>query len=87
MEITSSAYHFIIVETYTNLDAKRGKDSVRVRPISGQTLFPIHLNVECSRAIREKYPIGTQFRIKAKLSVMKGKTYVYSSHNWPYQII
>ena len=83
----SSAYHDIVVESYFNPKAKRSKDRIHIRPAPEQPLFPVDLHVECSRKIRDNYPIGTRFRITAKLSTMKGKTYVYSSHLWSYEVM
>ena len=80
-------YHFVIVESFNpgNTSGRHGK--THVRPVAGQLLFPQHLNVECSRALVENYPVGTKFRIKAKLSSMKGAAYIYSSFRWPYEVV
>jgi hypothetical protein len=55
-----SQYQQVVVETYFG---KRSR--VRVRPVLGQ-LFPPMMNVECSRSMRELYPVSTRLRIFAK---------------------
>lgn len=40
-------------------DEKANK--IRVRPLSGQGL-PKEMNIQCSKSIRNKYPVGTKFR-------------------------
>lgn len=59
-----SQYMQVIVETYAA--KKPGKSSlIHVRPIEGQP-FPTRMDVECSRSMRERHPIGTRFRIYVK---------------------
>ncbi len=71
-----SQYQQVIVETYGG--KKVGKSSlIHVRPIEGQP-FPTTMDVECSRSMRERYPIGTRFRIYAKQADHQGKPFLYS---------
>lgn len=81
-----SEYFDVIVETYYS--AKSGKKSkVHVRPVEGQT-FPSDMDVECSREMRKDFPIGTQFKIRAKITNREGgKPFLYSSYKWPYEVI
>jgi hypothetical protein len=56
-----SQYQRVIVETYAAV--KAGKSSrIHVRPVAGQP-FPTTMDVECSRSMRQLYPLGTRFRI------------------------
>ncbi len=81
-----SPYKQVVVETYGG--RKRGKSSlIHVRPIEGQP-FPTTMDVECSRSMRERYPIGTKFRIYAKEADRNGgKPFLYSHFDWPYELV
>ncbi len=46
------------------------------------------LQVECAKKLSRDYPVGTQFRIRAKLTDREGKgEYLYSSFRWPVVVI
>jgi hypothetical protein len=60
---------------------------VHVRPLPGQG-FPTTLHVECSRELVEQYPVGTRFRIRAKLTDRLGSgDYLYSYFGWPFTVL
>ena len=75
----------IIVETYKPVGENSGS-KIRVRPLSGQWAEPC-LKVECSRAMREKYPVGTKFKINAKIIDREGTPLLYSHYNSEYEVI
>lgn len=76
-------YIEIIVETYHDERRKR----TRVRPVEGQA-YPQSMVVECPRSIREAHPVGTLFRIKAKLTDREGgNPFLYSHYNWPFEVL
>ena len=79
-------YPLVAVETYEAV--KPGKSSlIHVRPLPGQG-YATSMDVECSRPMRKNHPIGTQFRIHAKLTDREGgKPFLYSHFNWPYEVI
>ncbi len=79
-------YERVIVETYEAV--KAGKSSrIHVRPIPGQPFSP-DTDVECSRTMRGRHPIGTKFRIWAKETDREGgKPFLYSRHDWPYEVV
>lgn len=80
-----SEYQNVIVETYAATASGRSK--IRVRPVSGEQ-FSQSMDVECSKSMREGHPIGTRFRIYAKETNREdGKSFLYSSYKWPYEII
>jgi hypothetical protein len=81
-----SQYRQVIVETYVAV--KGGKSSrIHVRPVKGEP-FPQAMDVECSRSMREQYPIGTRFRIYAKeTSRQGGKPFLYSRYDWPFEVL
>lgn len=81
-----SQYTWVIVETY----AARGERSpreIRARPVPGQGL-DTKMNVECSGAMRNRYPAGTYIRLKAKVTDREGgPPFLYSYHGWPYEVL
>jgi hypothetical protein len=81
-----SQYSKVIVETYAAV--KSGKNSkIHVRPIAGE-IYPQTMDVECSRAMREHHPIGTRFRIYAKVTSREGgNPFLYSRYDWPYEVV
>ena len=82
-------YVNVIVESYrpTVLTGLRGP--IHIRPIEGQP-FQTHLRVECSMDLVDpaKYPVGTRFRIQAKLTDrLGGGEFLYSYFGWPYDVL
>ncbi len=52
---------FVVVETFLN--PGENSDAVyRVRPVAGQP-YPVTMRVQCSRAMREAFPLGSKFRL------------------------
>lgn len=86
MSKPTSDYSLVIVQTYSAL--KAGKASrVRVRPVAGQG-YDTDMDVECARAMRKKHPVGTKFKIWAKLTDREGgKPFLYSYHGWEYEVL
>ena len=81
MQTAPEGYYKIIVETY-ELETH---NNVRVRPIAGQ-VFGTDLNVRCDNSIQDvtRYPLGTRFKLTAKLSTMAGGgEFLHSPHQWP----
>ena len=82
-----SLYHLILVESLYPTSTSGRHGDVHIRPVIGQPLFPQNLFVECSRTLVNNYPVGTKFRIRAKLSDLKGTPFIYSYHGWPYEVV
>jgi hypothetical protein len=81
-------YIDIIVESYEpeNTSGLHGK--VHIRPCPGQDPFLPEMHVECSKALSRNYPVGTKFRIRAKLkSRLGGNLFVYSNYNWKFDVL
>ena len=78
-------YRHIVVESFrASLPGHLG--NVLVRPIPEEG-YRLGMLVECLRAMR-KYPVGTRFRIRAKLTDREGEgEYLYTSYRWPYQVL
>jgi hypothetical protein len=81
-----SQYRQVIVETYRG--GKVGESSgIHVRPVPGEPFSPT-LDVECSRSMRQRYPVGTKFRIYAKETNREGgKPFLYSHYSWPFEVV
>ena len=61
--------------------------SIRVRPLPGQGLDP-KMKVECSRAMRYEHPVGTKFKLTAKVTDKEGGApFLYSRYDWPYEVV
>lgn len=56
---------FVIVETFLNI-GEPSSAPYRVRPVPGQ-VFPPSMRVQCSKALRQSYPLGTRFRFPVAL--------------------
>lgn len=72
------AYREVAVESVLN--ARTG--ALTIRPMAGQA-YATSMRVQCSRALRDpgRYPAGTRFLIRAKLTDrMGGAPYLYAHH-------
>jgi hypothetical protein len=80
-------YEWVNVESYLPARTSGLHGKVHVRPLPGQC-FPVYLHVECGRAMRENYPVGTRFRILAKLTDREGGgEFLYTSYRWAYEVL
>jgi hypothetical protein len=85
----SSDYEEVIVETFRPIDTGGRHGPLHVRPAKRQP-FNQDLFVECSKELIDpkRYPVGTKFRIRAKLTDREGGTpFLYSYYGWSYQVV
>jgi hypothetical protein len=83
-----SDYDYIIVESFIPSNTSGRHGQIHIRPVSGQDPYQKDLFVECSKALSSNYPVGTKFRIKAKLTRRKGgKEFIYSNYTWSYEVL
>lgn len=85
----SSEYKEVIVETYSASRAlgDTGRSKIRVRPIAGQGI-DTSLKVECSKKMREMYPVGTKFKLFLKIIIPKdNREFFYAHFNAPYEVL
>ncbi|MBK1795094.1 hypothetical protein JHL21_11350 [Devosia sp. WQ 349] len=78
---------FRVIEAESFYDEAEKK--VRVRPCP-DGIYPTSLHVECPREMRDtkRYPLGTRFLIRVKLTDREGsKDFLYSYHAWPYEVL
>jgi hypothetical protein len=72
------AYRDVAVESF--IDPRSG--ALKIRPMAGQA-YATSMQVHCSRTLRdpERYPAGTRFLIRAKLTDRQGGApYLYAHH-------
>lgn len=81
-------YQYILVESFIPYNTTGRHGSVHIRPLPNQEPFETSMFVECSKALINDYPVGTKFRIKAKITRREGGTpFVYSSYSWSYEVV
>lgn len=79
-------YREIIIETFRN-PGEPAAESIRARPLHGQGLST-SMRVECSSKMREKHPVGTKLKIRAKITDREGGTkFLYCHYSWPYVVL
>jgi hypothetical protein len=82
-------YVYVIVESYFPASTSGLHGPIHIRPIKGQP-FPTYLHVECSKALVDpaRYPVGTRFKIRAKLTDrLGGGKFLYSYFGWHYEVL
>ena len=83
----ATEYETLVVESFVPSRTSGLHGKVHIRPIEGQGYDPA-LRVECSKRLSEEYPVGTRFRIRAKLTDREdGGEYLYSSWRWPVEVL
>ncbi len=85
----SDEYEAVIVESFwpSNISGRHGP--VHIRPAPGQ-VYGQEFFVECSKELSNtrRYPVGTKFRIRVKLTDKQGGTpFLYSYHGWPFEVV
>jgi len=81
-------YDYIIVESYYPEINTGFHGPVHVRPLKDQYPYLDTYHVECSKTLKTDYPVGTKFRIKAKISQREnGGKFVYNNHRWNYEVL
>lgn len=81
----SDYYRDVIIETYCHTGGN-SKHSIRARPLPSQGLST-SMRVECSSSMREGHPTGTLFKVRAKIKDTVQEPHLYTSWQWPYQIV
>ena len=80
-------YRLVEVESFIPANSSGLHGKVHVRPLPGQGLAQ-DLHVECSKRLTKDYPVGTRFRITAKLTDREGGgEYLYSYFRWPVEVL
>lgn len=71
MAMPQEGYSWVEVESYLADRTSGLHGQVHVRPVAGGQFSPA-LRVECSKSMSRDYPVGTRFRIWAKLTDREG---------------
>jgi hypothetical protein len=72
-------------EPYIQIVVENG--DIHVRPIAGQGI-PQRLRVRFPKSLRSAYPIGTRFRVYAKLTDREGGgEFVHTNHAWDVEVL
>jgi hypothetical protein len=80
-------YKIITVESYRPSSTSGLHGEIHIRPIAGYG-YPPNMHVECSKKLSENYPVGTKFKINAKLTDRGGQgEYLYSYHGWKPEVM
>jgi hypothetical protein len=80
-------YVFVEVESYIPSQTSGLHGKVHIRPRAGQG-YPTTMHVECAKKLSNNFPVGTKFRIKAKLTDREGSgDYLYSYFGFDYDVI
>ena len=87
-KMNKSHYDSIIVESFIPSDSSGRHGLVHIRTLPNQSPFETSMFVECAKKMSEDYPVGTKFRIKAKITSREGGTkYIYSHYSWPFEVV
>lgn len=80
-------YQMVEVESYRPPSTSGLHGDVHIRPCPGQG-YPVTMHVGCAKKLSRDYPVGTRFRIKAKLTDREGGgEYLYSYPGWKYEVL
>lgn len=83
----TNPYISVIVESFRPDHTSGLHGSIHIRPVPGQK-YPPTLRVECSKKLSRNYPVGTRFRIMAKLTDREGEgAFLYSYFGWEYEVL
>lgn len=87
MAKSNEPYQMVLVESYRPNSTSGLHGDVHIRPRPGQG-FPTTMHVECSKSLSRNYPVGTVFRIRAKITDREGSgDFLYSYFGWKYDVV
>lgn len=61
-------YEHVVVESFVPEQRSGLRGKVHIRPVAGGR-YPVTLHVECSKKLSRDSPVGTKFKLWAKLTV------------------
>lgn len=81
-----SHYQEVEIETFIQ-HGESSRSEIRAKPVAGQG-FATSMRVECSKSMRARHPVGTRFRILARLkSKDGGESFLYCHYNAKYIVV
>jgi len=80
-------YEHIIVQSV--LSSERGQvGPVHIKPLPNQDPYLETMWVQCSKVLSNDFPVGTKFRIRAKIVYPTGqRPYISSHYTWPFEVV
>ena len=79
-------YSEILVESFYSPENGH-RDCIHIRPIEDQEYSQDYF-VECSRAMTNRYPVGTIFRLAVCLkSTSYGRPHLYAHYSAPFEVV
>ena len=79
-------YKHLVIESFRN-PGEQSTSPIRCRPFPGQGI-DTQMRVECSKKMREQYPVGTCFLVQAQeIDKEGGATFLYTHYNWPFEVL
>lgn len=78
-------YRYVLIQTY-EARGEPSKHAIRARPLPNQGL-PTTMRVECSARMRESQPVGTIFKVWAKVKDTDRDPHLYTSWQWEYEVL
>jgi hypothetical protein len=83
----SEMYALVEVESYMPSTTSGLHGKIHIRPLAGQG-YPTTMHVECAKTLSKDFPVGTKFRIRAKLTDREGGgEFLYSYFGWKFEVI
>lgn len=87
MALKNEKYFTVIVESYYPASTAGLHGPVHIRPVPGQGVDTA-MHVECSKSLSRDHPVGTKFRLRAKITDREGsRPFLYSYFGWPYEVV
>jgi hypothetical protein len=83
-------YVEVIVESYIPHSTSGLHGPVHIRPVKGQDPYTPDMQVRCSKLLSDTsvYPLGTRFKLKAKLTDrLGGKPFLHSPYTWAFEVL
>jgi hypothetical protein len=71
---------------YIEVESFGANGQVQIRPVPGQR-YSQRLRVHGSTPLWRDYPVGTRFRVKVKLTDCQDLDYLYTSWQWPVEVL
>jgi hypothetical protein len=86
MAIQSSDYSYYVIRSFYHTGGGTS-NPIEACPIAGQGL-DTSMRVECSEHMRNSHPVGTLFKIRAKVTNRQGgRPFLYTNYRWDYEVL
>jgi len=81
-------YDYIIVESVLSSESGQ-RGPIHIKPLPNQEPYSEKMFVQCSKVLSKDFPVGTKFRIRAKIiyPTNGNRPFVSSHYTWPFEVI